>query len=55
MFCTLGTEILRVLAISAPVLPASNNFFTSARVSSVIFARVRVFFFFFGLLAALRA
>src|SRR5262245_45455729 len=41
MFCTLGIEIPTVAAISFPVLPASTSFFTWARVSSVMMARVR--------------
>jgi hypothetical protein len=42
-FCTLGKEMPTTLAISAPVLPASASFFTWARVSSVMTARLRRF------------
>ena len=42
MFCTDCREILKVVAISLPVLPDSTSFFTSIRVASVIFARRRL-------------
>src|ERR1017187_4396327 len=45
MFWTLGSEMPRALLICEPVFPDSTSFFTLARVSSVIMARLRRFAF----------